>query len=212
MPSEEEIVTTATSDVSMTQSQQNSSCKNDKILLLGNSHLSPIFEENFIKDHIVVKQTCFTIEEGTNFLQKSDDSYECIVLHFITNDVKKQSTNSCVEDFSKLIDLCSAKWSEAKIIVSTGLPRGDSSILNDKVHACNIKLQGQYIETENVSFCDNSSLGIRGKPNTQLFSRDRVHLSGNGIRVLAKNLKVSYGRQKPSKVPFLNEIDKIEMN
>ena len=154
---------------SMTQSQQNSSCKNDKILLLGNSHLSPIFEENFIKDLIVVKQTCFTIEEGTNFLQKSDDSYECIVLHFITNDVKKQSTNSCVEDFSKLIDLCSAKWSEAKIIVSTGLPRGDSSILNDKVHACNIKLQGQYIETENVSFCDNSSLGIRGKPNTQLF-------------------------------------------
>ena len=32
------------------------------------------------------------------------------------------------------------------------------------------------------------------------------------IQLLSKLSAVEYGRQKPSKVPFLNEIDKIEMN
>ena len=188
---------------SQSKSQQNSedsyikdSCKNDKkVLLLGNSHLSSsILEDNLIKNHVVEKHICFTIEEGATFLKNSKDSYECIFLHFITNDVKKQSVNLCIEDFNKLIEICSTKWSTAKIIISTGFPRGDSSVLNEKVHTCNIKLQGQYIETENISFCDNSSVGIRGNPNMQLFSYDRVHLSGNGIRVFAKNIKVSISK------------------
>ena len=122
-----------------------------------------------IKDYVVEKQISYTTEEGVAFLRNSDDSYKCILVHFITKDVTKQSVAFCVQDLTKLIEVCSSKWSSAKIIISIGLPRGDSTILNDKDHTCSIKLQCQYIETENVSYCDNSLLGIRGNPNMKLF-------------------------------------------
>ena len=166
----------------------------EKVLLFGNSHLTPIIAENFIKSYATEKHICFTTEEGISFLKDSQDTYKCIFLHFITNDVKKKSPNSCVNDFAKLIETCEDKWPSAKVIISTGLPRGDYKSLNEKVQICNAKLQGLYIETDNVSFCDNSSLGIRGEPNMRLFNSDRVHLSDNGIRVLAANMKVSIAK------------------
>lgn len=46
------------------------SSKNDKkVLLLGNSHLLPIIEDNLIKNHVVEKQICYTSEEGIDFLK-----------------------------------------------------------------------------------------------------------------------------------------------
>ena len=112
------------------------------------------------------------------------------MLHFLTNDIKEISVNTCVQDVAKLVDICSSKRPLTKVIISTGLPRGDSNVLNDKIHVCNVKLLGMYVESENVSFYNNSSLAMRGNPNITSFSFERVHLSGNGIRMFATDLKV----------------------
>lgn len=173
-----------------TNISQNFNSHKQKVLLLGDSHLQPIITNNFIRGCEVDKQLCFTIEEAIDFVQICNVDYDCIVLKLLTNDIKTKSADNCVSDMSSLVNMCSDKWHAVKIVISAGITRGDSANFNHQMHICNIKLQNIFIESQRVSFCDNSALSIRGLPNIKFFREDQVHLSTNGVRVFATNLKV----------------------
>ena len=97
---------------------------------------------------------------------------------------------------NNFVQLCLKKWPTAKVVISLGIVCGDSAELNRNMHACNIKLQNNYLGHKQleVSFCDNSSLGVRGQPNLRLYRSDKVHLAREGTNEFVTNLKFSIHR------------------
>lgn len=161
-----------------------------KILLLGNSHLRPIRTNEFIRGYSVRKQLCYTIEKTKSYIKSCTEVFDCIALHLFTNDVrnKENMENACGE-FASLVDSIHVKWPSASIVVSLGICRGDSYILNQKIQECNIILQHIFMHKKYIHLCDNSSLGYRGNANYRFLNFDKVHLNFEGTKVFVTNLK-----------------------
>ena len=158
--------------------------------MIGNSHFRPIKTYDFLKDCQIKKHICYDINEASQFIDKVTESYDCVVLHLFTNDVRdSENTESVSSEFELLVKKIHRKWSDAKMLISMGISRGDSVKVNNKILEYNIILQHLFLHVDFITLCDNSNISIRGQPNYRLLKDDKVHLNGYGIKVFVSNLK-----------------------
>jgi hypothetical protein len=86
-----------------------------KILMIGNSHFRPIKTYDFLKDCQIKKHICYDINEASQFIDTITESYDCVVLHLFTNDVRdSENTESVSSEFELLVKKKSQKMVRCK--------------------------------------------------------------------------------------------------
>lgn len=114
--------------------------------------------------------------------QEIVDSF--FLFHVGGNDIKSHEVENCVTKVEKLLKSTRNKFKHSKISVSLDLARNDSQDLNRKIELFNVNIKQVISQVENCVWCDNSNLAYRGRPNTNCFDRDGVHLNRKGVQIL----------------------------
>lgn len=166
-----------------------SKCK--KVLLMGNSHLKPVRMNNFLQDCYVSKFVCYTLSDADKYINELRGDYDCIFIHLFTNDIDRNSPENVCSEFESLIHKIHSKWPALKVVISLGISRGDSEILNEKIATTNVILQHSLLSYDYVTVCDNASLSIHSLPNGKFLVNDNVHLNEQGTSVFVSNIKFS---------------------
>ena len=167
--------------------------KATKVLLIGTSNLKFINTQQ-LSDHTKVnveKVTKYRLDECQNYidsLTKKDNRIDGMVLHLFENDIAEYTPEQCIDKLSKITDDIRQKFTDAKVIISMGLPQGDEGI-NRKISKLNFLLKEKWDGVNNVSLCDNGNLFYRGNPSRGMLNADGKHLSRQGTRTLGANLK-----------------------
>ena len=85
---------------------------------MGNSHFKNVNTTNLIYDCITDKCSVYTFDEALEKLNTIDNAYDCIFIHFPTNDIRKYSPEYCVELFDQFIEKVTSRCTFAKIVLS----------------------------------------------------------------------------------------------
>ena len=118
------------------------------------------------------------------------------VVHCGTNDLDKSEPKAVINSITNSINKLSQRLISSKIIVSGLLPRKDFS--NKEIYNINLELLKRFQLLPNVHFVDHSNLLSQDETNLLV---DKKHLNDTGVRLFAKNLKISiFGRGSRSSV------------
>ncbi|KAK3083078.1 hypothetical protein FSP39_013369 [Pinctada imbricata] len=90
---------------------------------------------------------------------------------------------------SDLVKFTKSVQQDAKIIVSLPPNRGDDPDLNYTTKIVNASVKISFQSVTNVFVCDNSNLAYRGERNRKLISRDEVHPTEFGEKILFQNIR-----------------------
>ena len=126
---------------------------------------------NFLNDCEVQKVTTSTFQEATEKIQQCDDDYECVFVHFFTADLRNNSPEECVKFCSALIDIIASHCCFAKVVLSLPFASLKDKSLNDKIMRCNVLLQYTFLNSMNVTLCDNHYLGSSGIPARKFLAK-----------------------------------------
>ena len=124
----------------------------------------------------------------------SSENISCVCLQLGTNEARDTSSPydtaaKLVSSIQILVDSILSKWPKCKIVISLSPPRGDEEISSTIQNIANNSLKCLYAEGKNVTTMCNDDLGYNGCPEPALFSRDLIHLSQQGTKILASKLK-----------------------
>lgn len=154
--------------------------ENDNIFILCDSngnHLNP--RRLFPRSH-VRKLWCPTIQAAKDILQNSSlNNPSHIIIHTGTNDLKARTTDVAMA-LINIIKIATKKHPQAKVIVSSLLPRRDIHV--KVIEKINAKLTSVCAEIPNAKVAHHTDITIR-----HLY--DSVHLHEGGMKLFAKNLK-----------------------
>lgn len=90
-----------------------------------------------------------------------DNAYDCIFIHFPTNDIRKYSPEYCVELFDQFIEKVTSRCTFAKIVLSLPFLTVRDVEHNEKISKCVVLLQYKYIDNTIVTVCENTGLSAR---------------------------------------------------
>ncbi|XP_041461709.1 uncharacterized protein LOC121413012 [Lytechinus variegatus] len=175
-----------------------------KVVIVGNSQISGIDPDKFsqnVKLHKVIK---YTMDDVESWLKSSEakqtlSDAETVIIHELTNDVKRSSALDCACKMNNLIGLIKVSFKSIKIVISLGTPRDDNQLYQQRVDMANSMLMADALYDRRVKTVHHRNLLYRGTINTNLYSDDRYHLSKNGTRVLAGNLRWAIERSSSNK-------------
>lgn len=101
-----------------------------------------------------------------------------------------KSTHTCFEEFTQLISTTQEKFPNCKLIFSCATNRRDSDLFNLKVNCINAMIQEHYHNVENVHIANSNILSRNGIISQRFIKSDGRHLSEEGVKVLASNLRL----------------------
>ena len=84
--------------------------KEKEVLLVGTSIVKNIDPKILSKDYGITKSSAYSLEETAKVIETSKADLDVVVLHSLTNNLKTEEPNSCVEKLNKLIDNTILKW------------------------------------------------------------------------------------------------------
>ena len=161
------------------------------IFVIGNSMLKGIdsrginpnrHSKTFIKN-------AQNIEKATEVMESLENPTS-IVYHLITNDIEEKSAATIEKELITLVGDTQQKHRDIKIAISLAHPRGDNSKLHLESQLLNAMITMRFHDSETVCVIHNDNFFRNGTMNKQLFDqKDNVHLSDNGKRMFASNLK-----------------------
>lgn len=161
-----------------------------KVLLIGTSNTKGIDEKRLSAKFATEKCIAYTFKQTLEKLDSvQSDHYNAIVLHCLTNEIEKESPDTCVSKLDEIVKKCCDFWPNIKVIVSLATPRLDN--LNVKVELTNALVKNKFQNVGNISICDNSNLSHRGTPQQKFLDhqRDNYHLNNSGVAQLSANMK-----------------------
>ncbi|CAC5385215.1 unnamed protein product [Mytilus coruscus] len=160
------------------------------VLLIGRSNTKRINAEKLSPSFTTNKFTAFNLEETKQaILEISDIIPNLVVFHSLTNDLKINSPQHCVEEIQDIVNLALQKWQNSGCIISLTTPRLDSIIFNTNGHIINALLKQIYDDNKDVLLVDHGNMLRNGHPIAELLSEDKFHLSDSGVSQLSANLK-----------------------
>ena len=169
--------------------------KDDRVstLFIGTSNIKFIDPQKW-PQYSTRKKLAFTIKQTSDIIDQQaseSQSYhpQVTVFHSLTNDIKNLEAEECVEQMIALIDKTVRAFPETKIIVSLATPRDDKEEWNIKGELVNAMLKHKLQGNEKVIVCDNNNLAQNGKPKAHILRPDGIHLSEDGVALLAANIK-----------------------
>ncbi|XP_062594022.1 uncharacterized protein LOC134255508 [Saccostrea cucullata] len=161
------------------------------VLLLGTSNVRNINEKVLTSAVSTTKYVTYTIEDATKFIGSCTSTYNAIILHILTNNIKNDEPNECVTKLQKLVAEIKTKWPATKLILSLTTPRNDGHQTASQLVNAMVKQQLLLEKEENVSFIEHHNMFdvSGGGPNLSLLSEDGYHLNERGVSKLAVNLR-----------------------
>ena len=94
-----------------------------------------------------------------------------------------------------LIKLTEEKMPSTKILISQATNRSDDQNLNLKVNTLNSLINELGNEdSSKFSICDSTSISLNGQVKDKFIRNDGYHLSVDGVKVLASNIRKSLER------------------
>lgn len=138
----------------------------------------------------ISKKIKYTLEETKQYFEalESSEQQGWVILQSLCNEITKKSADECSKELTNIIDTIESKFKDARVIISLGLPRDDVT-LNRKVEKVNILLKENLAGRQKVHLCDNSNLFYRGAAQKGILKEDGLHLSKDGTKLLAKNIR-----------------------
>ena len=136
---------------------------------------------------MIVSDKCS--DEALEKLNTIDNAYDCIFIHFPTNDIRKYSPEYCVELFDQFIEKVTSHCTFAKIVLSLPFLTVRDVELNEKILKCVVLLQYKYIDNTIVTVCENTGLSARRNAVNRFFVSDGIHLSRQGTNLFVANVK-----------------------
>ena len=162
------------------------------VMLIGTSNIKGIEPARLSSNINIEKHISYTFAEAEKVIDDSESKPDAVAFHVLTNELKSNSSMECVHKLQNLIKLTKEKMPSAKIIISQATNRSDNENLNRKVNTVNSLINELGHEENSVfSICDNSSLGLNGLVKDKFVRDDGYHLSFDGVKVLASNLRKS---------------------
>ncbi|MES9901060.1 MAG: GDSL-type esterase/lipase family protein [Sedimenticola sp.] len=136
--------------------------------------------------------TVETIQESLLNVAHDKPNYICgvkaVVLHVGTNDVSNAtSMGTITEKYDTLTDTVQQINPEAKIVISSILPRRRNTLTNNAIDDANNKLK-HMCQVKNYHFLDNTSAFKQGDVTNGSLYKDDLHLNSNGARILGNNI------------------------
>jgi hypothetical protein len=158
-----------------------------KVLLIGNSHLNGIDVSRVSHLASVEKQIAFTIDQAMTHSQSlQQNSYNLVVVHLVTNDVKENSAEEVMVQMSSFIsDICTRVG--CKVVVSMIAERQDSQILDLKSKQVCLLLEEAFSESDSVEVVNHTVSSLQGNEGKSPLDSDGIHLTRSGtIQLVAK--------------------------
>ena len=134
-----------------------------------------------------------------------------IVLHVGTNDIRDgKSTEIIMESAKKTVQVILNRNSEARVTISSVIPRGDDVMHDMERQELNLRLLKWSHDEENMHFIDNTNLSLRGKINDKLYAGDKVHLNPEGAKFLISNFSFNLKEQLGISNPCMNQQSQVQ--
>lgn len=171
----------------------NASKAKPSVILIGTSNIKNIQESKLSENMQIEKYVKYTIDQTCNFVDSyvSDKIPDLVVLHSLTNDIKEYKPEQCLEKLEKLVNIIRTKWPNTRIIISLATPRKDNIQFHTNGQILNALIK-QIIVTDKSNqlfYCDHSSMMYQGNPSDNILEDDKYHLNTQGVSFLANNLK-----------------------
>lgn len=184
----EQIAHRNTDSVERMQMQEPSNRK-PTALLVGTSNIKGI-QENRLSNHVSVEKVIkYTLSDTADYLSEIVMEPTVLILHSLTNDLKRKDPKKCVEEvYDIAVNVCK-KWPLVKILVSSTTPRNDSMDHSTSGQIINVLLKQKFAGVDNIYVLDHLNMLIKGKPNRDLLETDGYHLNDKGLALLASNIK-----------------------
>ena len=132
------------------------------------------------------------IAEAEKVIQGATNKPDAVAFHVLTNELKSNSSIECVSKLQNLIKLTEEKMPSTKILICQATSRSDDQNLNLKVNTINSLINEFGNEdSSKFSICDNTSIGLNGQVKDKFIRDDGYHLSVDGVKVLASNIRKS---------------------
>ncbi|CAG2228927.1 CLIP1 [Mytilus edulis] len=116
---------------------------------------------------------------------------ENIILKSSVNEFKNTSAIN-IECWKSKIETLNAKekFNDTKIVISLPTPRADEESLNNKAQILILMAKEDLRNEPNVEICDNSNMAFKASAlQKYLDPKDNYHLSLNGTKMLASNIR-----------------------
>ncbi|CAG2257866.1 unnamed protein product [Mytilus edulis] len=158
-------------------------------LFIGTSNTDRINENKLSTAVDITKTTAYTLDEAYEVISTAQCRPDVVIIHSLTNDVKNNNPNECMDKLQMVVESISSKWKEAKTIVSLTTPR-----LDNRLHRLNSEIidglvKRKYLDNKDVYVSDNSNMWHGQVSIQQLLNEDKFHLSERGTSMLASNIK-----------------------
>ena len=178
---------------SMHQTDLNETPK--RVVLLGDSLLKQVIPERLLPsgyDGKIDKYEAYRIDDIANAVENEVlKDADVILLHSGTNDIKTETSETCLDKMTSTVAFLQEINPDVKIILSNIAPRGDAEVLDINRQEFNIKLLKEYSLDPDVTISDNNNLSRHGSIIEKFYGRDNVHLNREGTKILASNISKS---------------------
>ena len=165
------------------------------IMLIGTSNIKDIDPERLSSNFNTEKHIAYTFAEAEKVIKGVTNKPDAVAFHVLTNELKSNSSIECVSKLQNLIKLTEEKMPSTKILISQATNRSDDQNLNLKVNTINSLINELGNEdSSKFSICDNTSIGLNGQVKDKFIRDDGYHLSVDGVKVLASNIRKSLER------------------
>lgn len=159
------------------------------VLLIGTSNIEGIKADKLTTVANVQKTIQYTMKDTSTYLQTVVIQPTVLVLHSLTNDLKKKNPQQCVNDLFELVTTICAKWPLVKVVISFTTPRCDTLNNSTSAQIINVLLRQKFLGVDNIFFTEHPNMLVNGIPNKDLLQPDGIHLNDKGISLLAGNIK-----------------------
>ena len=158
-------------------------------MLIGTSNCEGIKADKLTNTAQVKKIIKYHTEEAADYISIIKEPPTLLVLHILTNDVKKYRPQQCVDNIFKLTANTCAKWPDVKIIISSPTTRCDNMNNSTNGQITGVLLKQKFAGVDNIHILEHSNMHVHGNPNKDLLRDDGYHLNDKGLSFLAMNLK-----------------------
>ncbi|CAC5414344.1 unnamed protein product [Mytilus coruscus] len=142
------------------------------------------------EDEVLSLKLHLSQDNTNNFQEELQVTPDILVLHSLSNAVRTASNENSIESLGTIIDHAREKFEDAKIIISLPTPRADEESLNNKAQFLSLMVKEEFRNKTNVELADNSNMAFKGSAlQKYLDPKDNYHLSYNGTKMLASNIR-----------------------
>ncbi|KAI8484866.1 hypothetical protein Bbelb_374630 [Branchiostoma belcheri] len=134
----------------------------------------------------------FTTPTVLEKLAKEDNAPQTVILHVGTNDVMAKPKDTIISDFEMTVSTTQSLFPDTEIVVSAVPPRRDSSYrphANADIAEINTHLQNLCSSNEQMTYVNHPQLWSNNDYCPNFYESDGYHLNGDGVRIIASNLK-----------------------